>query len=218
MLPANAATFTFDVAGTPVSYRWHRNGVPLVDGGAISGSASRTLSIAPASAAGEGLYHCVASNQCFSVTSRAASLRCRPRIDTQPVGGVFVGGQAVTLSVEATAGATYRWRRNGVNVFNGIVYSGVATPSLTINADEPSQGGAYSVAITNACGTTISDVAVVEVTCPADFNNDGGADGQDVVDFFEAWSGGESSSDLNFDGGIDGADVTSFYARWENGC
>jgi hypothetical protein len=58
----------------------------------------------------------------------------------------------------------------------------------------------------------------VEVTCPADFNDDGGTDGQDLFEFFEAWSGGLSSADLNFDGGTDGSDITAFFTRWENGC
>lgn len=58
----------------------------------------------------------------------------------------------------------------------------------------------------------------VVVFCPADFNQDGGTDGQDLFDFFEAWAGGETSADLNFDGGTDGGDVTAFFTRWERGC
>jgi hypothetical protein len=126
----------------------------------------------------------------------------------------------VTLTVAATgvSGATYRWRRNGVSLFNGYTFQGVSTPALTINADEPSQSGVYSVAISNPCGTTVSDEVAVEVVCPADFNDDGGIDGQDLFEFFEAWAGGLSSADLNFDGGTDGSDITAFFARWENGC
>jgi hypothetical protein len=74
------------------------------------------------------------------------------------------------------------------------------------------------VAITNACGVTISNDADVEVTCPADFNVDGGVDGQDVFEFFDAWINGFSNADINLDGGTDGSDVNAFYERWENGC
>jgi hypothetical protein len=218
--PGGTAQFTFGVSGGSVAYRWHRNGTPLFDGGSISGAAYPTLVIAPMGSANQGVYHCVATGPCGTITSRNATLACAPVISQQPAGGTYVGGQPVTLTVVASAGtgATYRWRKDGVNIFNGITYAGVTSPSLTITADEPSQSGDYSVAITNACGTTVSDIAWVEVTCPADFNSDGGTDGQDLFEFFEAWSGGESNADLNFDGGIDGGDVTAFYLRWENGC
>ncbi|MBS0197721.1 MAG: thrombospondin type 3 repeat-containing protein [Planctomycetes bacterium] len=54
--------------------------------------------------------------------------------------------------------------------------------------------------------------------CLADFNNDGGVDGGDVGDFFEAWELGAATADLNADGGVDGGDVQYFFARWERGC
>lgn len=214
------AQFTFGVSGGAVSYRWHRNGTPLFDGGTISGGAYPTLTISPVGAADQGTYQCITTGPCGGVTSRSVTLSCRPTISVQPQGGTFVGGQQVTLQVVATAGtgASYRWRKDGVNLFNGPVHSGVTTSTLTINAYEPSQSGAYSLVITNPCGSVTSDAAVVDVTCPADFNNDGGTDGQDLFEFFEAWAGGLSSADLNFDGGTDGSDVTAFFTRWESGC
>jgi len=54
--------------------------------------------------------------------------------------------------------------------------------------------------------------------CLADFNLDGGVDGGDVADFFNAWENGDSSADVNLDGGIDGDDVSTFFNHWENGC
>jgi hypothetical protein len=215
-----AATFTFGVSGSGVSYRWRRNGTALSDGGTISGAAYPTLTIASAGVAEQGVYDCVATSACGSLISASATLSCRATVIEQPRGGTFAGGQQVTLTVAATgvSGATYRWRRNGVSLFNGYTFQGVSTPALTINADEPSQSGVYSVAISNPCGTTVSDEVAVEVVCPADFNDDGGIDGQDLFEFFEAWAGGLSSADLNFDGGTDGSDITAFFARWENGC
>ncbi len=55
------------------------------------------------------------------------------------------------------------------------------------------------------------------VPCPADFNQDGGADGADVEAFYLVWVTGESQADLNFDGGVDGADVEVFFVKWEAG-
>ena len=53
--------------------------------------------------------------------------------------------------------------------------------------------------------------------CPADFNRDGGIDGDDVPSFFDAWEIGDASADANQDGGVDGDDVTEFFRVWENG-
>jgi hypothetical protein len=55
------------------------------------------------------------------------------------------------------------------------------------------------------------------VPCPADFNQDGGVDGADVVAFFAAWENGESIADVNLDGGVDGGDIDVFFAAWEAG-
>jgi WD40 repeat protein len=55
------------------------------------------------------------------------------------------------------------------------------------------------------------------VFCIADFNGDGGVDGQDVEAFFLAWEVGNSSADVNQDGGVDGQDVEVFFLAWESG-
>jgi hypothetical protein len=54
-------------------------------------------------------------------------------------------------------------------------------------------------------------------TCPADFNFDGGVDGDDVSAFFARWEAGHCDADTNQDGGVDGADVDVFFAAWEAG-
>jgi hypothetical protein len=218
LLPGQQAQFT--VAATANAFQWRRNGVSIANSSRVSGATTSTLAISQVSGTDAGLYDCVVTSPCGTITSAPATLSCKAAITTQPEGGSFIGGQQVTLSVVAAnaSGASYRWRKNGVNLFNGINYQGVSTPTLIINADEPSQSGTYSVAITNACGVTISNDADVEVTCPADFNVDGGVDGQDVFEFFDAWINGFSNADINLDGGTDGSDVNAFYERWENGC
>ncbi len=53
--------------------------------------------------------------------------------------------------------------------------------------------------------------------CAADFNQDGGVDGEDVSAFFEAWASAAPCGDANQDGGIDGTDVDSFFSVWVAG-
>lgn len=74
---------------------------------------------------------------------------------------------------------------------------------------------------TGCCTAPVVDLGAIEFTppllCPADFNQDGGVDGQDVEAFFLVWQEGESRADVNHDGGVDGADVETFYIAWEAG-
>ncbi len=53
-------------------------------------------------------------------------------------------------------------------------------------------------------------------TCPADYDNSGGVDGDDITAFFTDWQLGEA--DIDRSGGTDGDDIAFFFARWQAGC
>ena len=53
--------------------------------------------------------------------------------------------------------------------------------------------------------------------CFADFNNDGGIDGDDVIEFFARWDAGNTCADVDASGGVDGDDVIGFFGAWDNG-
>ncbi len=89
---------------------------------------------------------------------------------------------------------------------------------FTIMTNDRSQSGLYTLTITNPCGATTSSDIEITVECPADFNHDGGTDGDDVNAFFLEWESGSGQADLNDDGGIDFSDVEAFFLRWEGGC
>ncbi len=76
--------------------------------------------------------------------------------------------------------------------------------SLTINSQQ-----------TNLTGTAVLPGAGV-IVCPADWNQDGGVDGDDVIAFFTDWD--RNAADYNHDGGTDGDDVIAFFANWDSGC
>jgi subtilisin-like proprotein convertase family protein len=102
----------------------------------------------------------------------------------------------------------------GLSVFNGTPYAG--TWVLRVKDLVASDAGfldAFSFKI-------LVTLPTCQSTCPgcvADFNQDGGVDGQDVNAFFEAWESGDICADANSDGGIDGADVGQFYLVWQRG-
>jgi hypothetical protein len=51
--------------------------------------------------------------------------------------------------------------------------------------------------------------------CFADFNNDGGIDGDDVIAFFGNWDTSVDCADVDGSDGVDGDDVILFFAAWD---
>lgn len=82
-----------------------------------------------------------------------------PRIVTQPVGGTYLTGEDVTLTVTAdgTPPLTYQWRRNGANV------AGATEPTLQLLGVTTAQDGDYTVLVTNASGNVTSTAVKVNV-------------------------------------------------------
>jgi uncharacterized repeat protein (TIGR03803 family) len=74
-------TTTFTVAALgdqPLSYQWQENGTNLTDGGAISGSATSTLTISNLTLASAGAYSVIVSNAVYMVSSANALLTVLP--------------------------------------------------------------------------------------------------------------------------------------------
>lgn len=77
--------------------------------------------------------------------------------------------------------AEYRWRRNGVFVFDDSRYSGAATPSLVISNTIEGDSGAFDLLVMwQPCPPQRSDPAAGIVSAPVCL---GDADGSGFVDF-----------------------------------
>jgi hypothetical protein len=89
-----------------------------------------------------------------------------PVILTQPASQIVGLGLNATFSVTASGSLplSYQWRKDGANLVDGGRISGAATACLTITNVVESDGGAYSVAVTNVFGTITSSNAVLEVS------------------------------------------------------
>jgi len=80
---------------------------------------------------------------------------------------------------------------------------------------ENGNGGGYTIALSGC-----APAGVCSVLCPpciADFDNNGGVDGNDIAAFFPAWEVSDPCTDVNLDGGVDGRDVETFFVAWEAG-
>lgn len=80
LLPGIGGITGFAISATgdgTLTYQWRRDGVPLIDGGPVSGATTPSVTIF-ATFASVGFYDCVVSNAFGSVTSSAALLGVRP--------------------------------------------------------------------------------------------------------------------------------------------
>ena len=123
---------------------------------------------------------------------------------------------ATTLiaSLAATAGAQIQITSWTVDGGGTTVSLGAFQLSATIgqaDATSPVVLGAY--AVTGGYWGTGSNCPA----CPADYTNDGGIDGDDVIAFFGDWDVATGCADVTNDGGIDGDDVILFFEQWDAG-
>jgi alpha-tubulin suppressor-like RCC1 family protein len=87
--------------------------------------------------------------------------KCAAPITSQPQNQIVPAGAPAVFSVSATAvsgSLSYQW------YYNGIVLTGGNLSTYTISHAVPLNDGQYSVAVTDAAGTTLSDPATLTVT------------------------------------------------------
>jgi len=90
---ATPATFEISATGEPtIEYQWRKDGIALVDGGAITGATTPTLELV-ASLEHIGVYDCVATNDLGEATSDSAVLAFR----TNPCAADFDGDGSLTI-------------------------------------------------------------------------------------------------------------------------
>src|SRR5207249_5049752 len=155
-----SATFSVLASSlTTMTYQW------LKDGTSIAGATGSSYTINNAHATDAGVYAVKVTNGGGSVTSSGATLTVLgpPEITTQPASQTVTQRQNASFSIEAigTAPLSYQWR------FNGATLAGATRSALTLTNVQASGGGAYSVVVANAYGSTTSAVATLTVQVPA---------------------------------------------------
>jgi len=164
-------------AGAGLTYAWYQNGVPLTDGGSVTGSASPALTLNSLVATNSGTYYATVKG---AVGGAVQSSNAVVSVNATPTAPVFSvepasnttnseGGSVTFTSLAAGTGPiTYLWYFN-----NGTatVSTGVTTPNLTLNGLSTNQSGTYYVVATGGSGLqTQSSNAVLTVTGPKSVN------------------------------------------------
>jgi uncharacterized delta-60 repeat protein len=123
-------TFTVGATGTAPTYQWRKMGVPLVDGGNVSGATSAALTLAAVSATDAALYDVVVTD---GTTLASASARLDIRPASFPSGilrprpgfaPVFEINGTTNAVVPAPGGAFYAL--GNFTTINGVKYQSVA--------------------------------------------------------------------------------------------
>jgi len=172
--PGSTATFSVTAYGSgPLAYQWRRNGTNLFNGGNVAGATKATLSLSNVTQSDAADYTVVVSGM-GSVTSTPPAIlivdtnvatlmiTAQPQSRTVPAGTTAVFG----VTAAGTQPIVYRWQKSGANLADGGNISGVDTATLTLSKVTLAEAGSYSVAITNAAGSTNSSSAVLSVVYP----------------------------------------------------
>ncbi len=153
----SSTTFTVAANGTGLTYQWRKGLVNLINGGAISGATTASLTINPAALTDAALnYNVIVSGACLpNATSNNVSLiiGSSPTITSQPSNQTVCEGSSVTFTVAASGtGLTYQWRKGLVNLINGGSISGATTASLTINPVALTDAALnYNIVVSGTC-------------------------------------------------------------------
>jgi formylglycine-generating enzyme required for sulfatase activity len=150
-----SATFSLTATGTPLGYRWKKDGIP------VAGGTNRILTIDMTVPASAGNYLCEVSNFVGMVVSDHATLAVcyPPAITAEPVGMIIGEGSNFTLRVTAAGfpPPAFQWYKDGVAI------AGASADSVTINRLLVGDSGTYQVRVTNILGTVVSSNAVINV-------------------------------------------------------
>jgi trimeric autotransporter adhesin len=156
-----SVTFTVEATGANLTYQWRRGTLDLMDGPAILGATTATLTIDPVALLDEAMdYNVVISGECgLPITSLNASLEVDspPEIIQQPTSQLVCGGDMAIFAVEATGkNLTYQWRRGIVNLVDGDAISGATTATLTIDPIEITDAADnYNVVLSGTCSSSV---------------------------------------------------------------
>ncbi len=162
------ATFIVKAAGSPpLTYQWQKNGIN------ISNAIESTYTTPFVSPSDDGsTFVCIVTNAFGSAASQEATLTVDavattqsflPIIIQEPQNQTVSANQTATFNIVASGnGLTYQWKKNDVPIPSATSFS-YTTPAVTL----ANNGEQYICLVTNAHGSTSSNIATLIVTAGA---------------------------------------------------
>lgn len=150
-----SVTLSVEATGEGLTYQWRYEGTP------VAGATQSTYIIASVASSNAGRYDVVVSGTCSpAATSNfgMVQLAPSPSITQQPQSQSVCEGSSVSLSVQATGGMGYIWRKNGT------VIGGAISPEYTIQSANVNAEGDYSVTVVGLCDNSTSQTVTLSIT------------------------------------------------------
>lgn len=164
------STFSLRVVASgspPLQYQWYKSGVPLTDGGRLTGATNDTLVVTGAQAADAGGYSVQVRNPFGPAASAVAvvSVVFPPQITVQPQSQWGTAGATVTFFVQAGGSPPwyYQWSKNGAPLGDSVRVSGATSNYLTLTDLEAGDEATYAVMVSNPFGLVTSQGATLTV-------------------------------------------------------
>lgn len=158
LIPGETASFEVAATGNPpLSFRWQKNGIDLVDGTSVSGSKTATLTISPVVAEDAGAYTAIVTSPGGSVTSEAATLTVMlpPTIVRGPENLTLTVGGSGQFTVQAEGmDISYQWQKDGTDL------PGATAAQYNINGAQMTDAGTYAVRVSNRAGSTTASATL----------------------------------------------------------
>jgi len=175
VLAGKSVTFTVAALGTgTLAYQWQLNGA------ALAGATSATLTLTNVQAAQMGAYACVVTDASGAkATSSFASLvvNAPPVIAAQPATapvGVLGGSISFSVAAAGDGSLTYQWLKNGVALAN----SPAAAPMATLARADVAAAATATIAGATSATLTLSNLGMADAgtyTCAVTANLNGTA-------------------------------------------
>ncbi|GJM24901.1 MAG: hypothetical protein DHS20C16_13160 [Phycisphaerae bacterium] len=191
----NAAVTNVEATGDQLAFSWEKDGVPLVNGGGISGADTNFLTIGNVTTNSVGDYRCVVSGACGeSEISGTTTLSVTgPEYLQQPVSVCTdAGGDAVFNAVAVSpngANQFLQWFKDGIGLVDGGGISGSFSSTLSISPVDAGDEGAYSLrtlTLGSPCFLFSDEAELTVGDCclnSGDMDNDGDFDLADIDGF-----------------------------------
>ncbi len=202
VVAGTSPVLTVSAGGTsPLNYQW------LFNGTSVSSATTSSLLLANVDPSFDGAYSVIVTNAYGGTTGVIANLTVLipPSITNPPVGQTVVVGANVTFTAGASGDLPlgYQWLFNGTNV------AGATTTMLSLANVQSSQGGNYSVLVTNDGGSITSAPAALVVIVPPLITNQPAAQNVPVGTNVTFSAGVSGSAPFAFQWLINGTNISA---------